>query len=189
MKLDEARLEADGSMIGGVLRGRAVTMIVLMVSGAPAAADTLAPTAFVVLETLVGLHLIPAILLVETVIAKRILALSWLPSLLVTLGANGASAIVGLPLTSLLNAGGLRSIGHPAGDSALVALIVLCIPCFLVSVWVEMLVARRVVPVDRRTRCLRWAVEANLASYVIIEGVLLTLLAAIETWRARGWIQ
>lgn len=160
-----------------------------MASGAPAAADTLAPTAFVVLETLVGLHLIPAILLAETIIAKRILALSWLRSLRVTLGANAASAIVGLPLTSLLNARGLRSIGHPAGDSALVALIVLCIPCFLVSVWVEMLVARRVVPVDRRTRCLRWAVEANLASYVIIEGVLLTLLAAIEIWRARGWIR
>ncbi|HET7292757.1 MAG TPA: hypothetical protein VFM88_10050 [Vicinamibacteria bacterium] len=153
-----------------------------------ATADTLAPTAFVVLETLVWLHLVPAILLIETFVARRVLALSWPRSSFVTIAANVASAAVGLPLTSLLAARGLRSIGHPAGDSALLALIELAVPCFFVSVWVELLVAERLVPPDRRSSCRRWSLEANLASYLAIEGVLLALYASVGIWRSRGWI-
>ncbi|HET7292003.1 MAG TPA: hypothetical protein VFM88_06240 [Vicinamibacteria bacterium] len=114
--------------------------------------------------------------------------MTWPRSLMVATATNATSAVVGLPLTSLLFLHGLRSIGHPAGDSALFALIELCVPCFLVSVWVEMRVARWLVPADRRTRCRRWSVEANMASYLMIAGVLLALLTAIELWRRRGWI-
>jgi hypothetical protein len=170
-------------------RTAALAGAILMLGSAPASADVLAPAAFVVLETLVGLHLIPAILLVETIVAKRVLQLSWIRSCAVTLIANVASAMVGLPLTSLLVSQGMRSIWHPAGDRSLMALMALGLPCFLVSVWVEALVARRLVPEDRRVSCRRWSVEANLASYLMIEGVLLASLGAIEAWRVRGWIR
>jgi hypothetical protein len=82
----------------------------------------------------------------------------------------------------------MRGIGHRAGDQALLALIALCLPAFLVSAWVETTVAKWMVPADRKPRCARWSVEANLASYLMIEGVLVTLYVAIALWRRWGWI-
>jgi hypothetical protein len=162
---------------------------IVVLHGRPAVADTLSPAAFVVLGTLLELHLVPAIVLVEAVIAKRILATSAARSLSVAVVANVASGLIGLPLASLLFWRGLRGIGHPAGDSALVALMLLGVPCFVVSVWVERHVARWLVPADRRPRCGRWSLEANIASYMLIEGVLIALFTAITVWRSQGLIR
>jgi len=167
-----------------------LAVILVLLCCTPAAADTSLPIAFVVLDTLVELHLIPAIVLIEALIAKRVLGLSAVRCLLLSAVANTASGLVGLPLTSLLVWHGLRGIGDPrTGDDALITLMLLCVPCFLVSVWTETRVARWLVPVELRPRCARWSFQANLASYAMIEGVLIVLFAAITLWRRQGLIR
>jgi hypothetical protein len=49
-----------------------------------------------------------------------------------------------------------------------IAGIFLCIPCFLVSVWSENLVARRYVPDVDRPAVLKWAWRANLFTYALM---------------------
>jgi hypothetical protein len=146
----------------------------------------LVPAAFVLLETLTFLHLIPAIALIEVILARRILAVSVLRSVVVVVAANIASALVGLPLLYLPQ---LSGIGHPyRGDGTIVGLMLLCVPCLFLSIWVESRVAARLVPADRRALCRRWSVEANCASYFMIMGVLAILLAAAAAWRRQGLI-
>jgi hypothetical protein len=53
----------------------AVGLAVVLIAS-PARADVLVPATFVVYGSLFELHLVPAILLVETIIARRVLALS-----------------------------------------------------------------------------------------------------------------
>jgi len=161
----------------------------VLLAGTPAAADVLLPGWYAFLEAQAMTGMIPAILLIEAVLARRILALSLVRTLAVAVSANVASAALGLPLVSLLAGRGLRGIGHPhGGDGTLAALMLLCLPCFLLSAWVETHVARWLVPPDRRQWCGRWSLEANLASYVMMECVLVVLAIAVAMWRRQGLI-
>jgi hypothetical protein len=69
-----------------------------------------------------------------------------------------------------------------------VALMALCIPFFALSVVIEYAVARRMVPSAYDWRAWRWAIEANLVSYLMIEAVLLIALWWIRSARSQGLI-
>jgi tetratricopeptide (TPR) repeat protein len=55
------------------------------------------------------------------------------------------------------------------------AALILCLPFFLASVWIEYRVARRMVGLDRGPRAFDWAWRANLASYILL-GLVPTVL-------------
>lgn len=149
--------------------------------------------------------IIPVVLL-EMAVAKFLLhwrladALKWVSA------ANLVSTLVGMPLAWFLTAivsdftGGARwgdgsiagVLRSPAwlgpgyvGDlrwAVPLGLILLCVPCFFVSWWVEFGVLRGIVPASAREsgRSL-WAYvwKANLASYCLLVSLLLVTLAVV----------
>ena len=166
----------------------ALVALVVLASGSSGRADVLLPAWEVAVDAAVSLHLAVAVLGIEAVIARRLLGLSALRTIAVVLLSNAASASAGLPLATLMFWRGLRSIWHPRGDPALVAMLLLCLPCCLLSIWIEAHVARRLVPPGKRGLCHRWAVEANAVSYIAITSVLTILLVMATVWRGRGLI-
>lgn len=75
-------------------------LVVLLALCPAATADVLVPAWFVVIESALGLHFVPAILFVETIIAKRILGISLLRTIAVVVVANTAvrvGAVVAAP--------------------------------------------------------------------------------------------
>jgi hypothetical protein len=123
---------------------RAVGLAVLL-KASPARADVLVPATFVVYGYLFELHLAPAILLVETIIARRVLGLSWARSLLVAGAANAASTAAGLllvlPMTIWMSVRGSLEAGA-------FLVLMLCLPLCAASIWMEGRVAARLL---RRT--------------------------------------
>ena len=110
--------------------------------------------------------------------------------LLAVIIANLTSSILGLILVSFVPLDvRFRSLGNGRqSDESTVALMALCIPFFVLSVVIEFAVARRLIPLNYQPRVWRWAIEANLVSYVLIEAVLLITLLSIKWARNQGLI-
>lgn len=149
--------------------------------------------------------LIP-IVVIEGAIARSYLGVSWRRSLGVSGAANFVSTLLGIPMTwglgvvaeSLVAAAfvhlGRDRSAHPSelatailmapwlGSNGttwmvVVASIVLCIPFFFASVWIEFLVANAVLREIETAGVKGWAWRANAASYGGIVVLLLGLLA------------
>jgi hypothetical protein len=145
------------------------------------------------------LALVPVVL-IEALVARRILELGWGRSLRVALVANLASTGLGIPVTwlglvlvemlgaAVGMAGASLGVALEPGrwleiaffplmaawlsDSApwmvVAAAIVLCVPFYFVSVWLEFFVARRFLPEFDRVQVKRWSRIANAVSYGLI---------------------
>jgi hypothetical protein len=137
--------------------------------------------------------LVPVVL-VEALFARKLLRLSVGRSLKVAFVANLVSTGVGIPITWLglllleLPAGilGAAFESHPYVQVALfpftvawlgpveqlwivvVAAIILCIPFYFASIWIEYLIARRLLPDLEEGRVRKWSRIANGASYGFI---------------------
>jgi hypothetical protein len=150
------------------------------------------------------LALLPVVL-VEALVARRLLRLRFGRSLRVALVANLVSTGVGIPVTwlglvlvEMLGALGIAGTTVFATDfesdrwfqlaffpfmaawlpdsapwMVVAAAIVLCVPFYFVSVWLEFLVARRFLPEFERVQVKRWSRIANAVSYgLIVLGLL-----------------
>jgi len=147
--------------------------------------------------------LVPVVLL-EAAVAKVMLRWRLVDAIWWVTAANVVSTVVGIPfawfvtcLVTLFTGGGSWGDGSvigvlrsPAwlgpgyikdlGWAVPLALIVLSVPCFFASWWVELAVLRRVVPESARGpgRALwTYAWKANLASYCLLVSLLLLTLA------------
>lgn len=195
----------DGSRRSLVVLGVGVVLIL----GAPtaASADVGIPMLYFVYPALV-LLLLPIIVL-EALPARTVLGCSLPAALKVSAAANALSALVGVPVTWLALLlvevaamavfsqfpqpprilGGI--LGFSLGSAWLspvreawpidVAAMVLCVPFYFMSVWVEARVARRLLPSATDESVRRWSRQANLLSYSLI---LLGLLA-MTGWSLR----
>jgi hypothetical protein len=151
-----------------------------------------------------GWFAIIPVVLSETVLAKVLLRWRLVDALRWVSLANGVSTLLGIPIAwflavvmSALTGGGgwgdgsvIGVLRSPAwlgpgyikdlGWAIPLALIVLCVPCFFISWWVEFAVLRRVVPDSARDpgRSLwAYAWKANVASYCLLVSLLLLKLA------------
>ena len=172
----------------------------------PALADTGIPMLALVWPASWGL-LVP-IVLAEALVAVRVLGLSFGRSLKLAGVANLVSTLVGIPLTWFgvaLVFGSLSSrvdmqaanggLGadlyylllmpcwiNPRPESWMVvaATIILCVPFFFVSVWVEAAVVRLLAPEVASGQVKRWAWRANGITYgcicILLAGMLVFLL-------------
>jgi hypothetical protein len=185
-------------------RSLAFSLLCLSLLSAPAAADTGVPM-LVLIWPASWILLLP-IVLVEAAIAYRLLGLKARRSLLVSAVANTVSTLVGIPLTwavlaaaEILATKGGRAYGLYTWPRRLLAFtvqapwlvpyeehldwlipaaaIVLCIPFFFVSVYLEYQVARRVLKEIGPERVRHWSWRANLATYGAIVMALAVMLA------------
>jgi hypothetical protein len=137
-------------------------------------ADLAVGAATAVLGTSVALGLAPAVIVIEAVVAARVFrGLGVGTPIVAVFVANLASSILGLVLASFAPVS-FRARG-PLHDQ-MVALMVLCLPFFLISLLVESAVVERMVPAKFHSRIWRWAIEANIVSYIMIEATLLVTL-------------
>jgi len=118
--------------------------------------------------------LLPGVVLVEAIVARRVLGGSAAESVLMSFVVNFASTLVGLVAVSVLfgNVNGRSTTGD---GIMLVAAPLL----FAVSVLVEAPIASRMVPAARRSRVLRWAIEANLITYA-----MMAIAVVVSEWAA-----
>jgi hypothetical protein len=58
----------------------------------------------------------------------------------------------------------------------LTAALILCIPFYLMSVWTEGLLVRRIARVEQKPEAMRWSWRSNSASYALIAVVLVVLI-------------
>ncbi|HEV3074437.1 MAG TPA: hypothetical protein VHB47_08480 [Thermoanaerobaculia bacterium] len=186
---------------------------IVLIFGYPtaASADVGIPMLYLVYPALV-LLLLPIILL-EALPARTVLGCSLPTALKLSATANALSALVGVPVTWLalllvefaamaifsLFPQPPRILGEILGFSLgsawinpvqhewpiYVAAMVLCVPFYFMSVWVEARVARRVLPSAADEAIRRWSRQANLLSYSLI---LLGLLA-MTGWSLRPLTQ
>ena len=161
---------------------------------APAHADAGAPMLALVWPC-AWILLIP-IILVEAVVAVRVLKLGFWAGVKIAGIANLVSTLVGIPVTwvllvliQMLTGGGgawgidtiPRKVLAVTWQSPWLipyesefywmvpaAAAVLCVPFFFMSVWCENLVARRFFAKEERPNVLRWAWKANLLSYGLV---------------------
>lgn len=152
--------------------------------------------------------LLPLVIVVEAVIAVRLLRTGWKMALCVAAAANLLSTLLGVPLTWVVlvvpeallfdGAAGLDTfwqrlyavtvqapwlIPYESDLYWLVpaAAMSLCVPFFLISVWIERLVALRMLPDQQPADVRRWAWAANGATYgVIILALAVTLAMALK---------
>jgi len=123
--------------------------------------------------------LIP-IVLVEGVVARRVLSLPLGRCFKISVVANLVSTAIGIPLVwldALVEAVMAIPIApawiRPSGGGWWVGaatLLALCVPCFFASVYVERWVARKLVAPELHPRVDSWSWRANLISY---SGILL----------------
>ena len=145
---------------------------------------TKAPATFVMYEYLLELHLVPALVLVEAIIARRVLAVSIVKCFLVAVVANAVSAAVGLLL--VFPATIWMSVRASLQSGAFLVLL-LCIPLCLVSILIESRVATWLLRKSHsREQCRQWSGAANVASSVMVAGVSAAILVASWMFRARG---
>lgn len=151
--------------------------------------------------------LLVPIVLGEACLARRVLGLRFGRAVSVAGAANLVSTFVGIPLTwglalafelgvaalfngesfSIYESGVVQGVVAAAwlGPEAkfwlvLFAAMVLCVPFFLVSVWTERLVAKRMEPGLDAGTLKRWAWLANAASYgLIVLGLAVGLVFAL----------
>ena len=133
------------------------------------------------------LGLAPAVFLVESLIAYRVFrGVAVATPILAVVIANFISSIAGYIVGDFAPVDArFRTLtrGAPQDDQIL-ALMALCIPFFVLSVLIEFLVASRVISKQHDTLTFRWAMEANIVSYIMIEAVLLVTLLMMRS--ARG---
>jgi hypothetical protein len=179
-----------------------IAVLATMALVTPATADAGAPMLALVWPC-AWVLLIP-IILVEALVAVRVLRVTFPAGLKIAGIANLVSTFVGMPLTWVLlvlvqmSTGGGGAFGtHTlpqkilavtwqspwliANESELyfrapAAAAFLCIPFFFMSVWVENFVARRSFAKEERPNVLRWAWRANLLSYGLVILLPLTVL-------------
>jgi hypothetical protein len=169
----------------------ALATIAVLTATASLRADVAVGAAAAMLDASFALGLAPAVFLIESIIAYRVFrGLGFGTPLLAVIIANLASSILGLILTSLAPLDmSFRSIrSGRQRDENTVALMALCLPFFVLSVVIEYAVARRLIPVNYQSRVWRWAMEANVVSYIMIEAVLLMTLWSIRSARSQGLI-
>ena len=142
------------------------------------------------------------LMLLETVIARRILREPWRVCFVTVFGANLVSTVVGIPLATLVlfftgivfcTAGQTLVSNGDVGPWVVavtmptwlppyewrpwhiaLAISVLLVAYFFVSVWIEAFMARKILPQKAAPRARRWAWAANGASY----GIMLVLALA-----------
>lgn len=168
---------------------------------APASANIGVPMAFVVMPA--AIVLLPAIIVLEAAIGWRVAACSFGRALRTSTLANLVSTLAGVPLTwgalalpQVFLWGGAEgletrwqrifavTVQSPwlipyEGDlhwMVPAAAMTLCLFFFFASVWVEYLVIRRLTPDVERRLVGRWAWLGNVASYALLEIVLLVIL-------------
>ena len=135
-------------------------------AAATAGADTAAPLFASELYTSLWLVLIP-IVIAEMVLARRIIGVSVGRAFAISLIANAVSTIIGVPFTWLFFV--------PAGAFSVAALfsIILLVPAFFLTVFVERRIAYLFVAPEKRGAARQWSWRANLYTY---EGMLAVLL-------------
>jgi hypothetical protein len=138
------------------------------------------------------------VVLVEAAVACRVLGLRYSEGVKLSLKANAWSTALGVPLACLLmlvigclfGSGPLRGLGSDRLAELLVGsafwfdrqpewaciggLILICIPCYALSVQIEAWSAEKTVP---HADALRWAKMANRITYGVLVGML--LIAAV----------
>ncbi len=147
--------------------------------------------------------LLPAIVLVEGYIARIACRLGIWQALRLSAFANGASTLIGIPLTWLIllvleigtvggRAYGLSSVSTKLLSVTLqspwlvpydgelrwmvpAAAAFLCVPFFFMSVWAEIAIGRLLVEEKVRSRIRRWAWMANACTYSISILVLVAM--------------
>ena len=178
-----------------------LALLGLLAGGGPVLADAGVPMLAVVWP-ISWLLLLP-IVIVEALVAQALLDLEPRQSLVVAAKANVASTLIGIPLTwlllllveLLLSKGLAYGLGTPT-DKLLAftlqapwlipyegslhwlvpaAAIVLCVPFFIVSVFTERAVVRRLLPQASPSAVTHWSWRANLITY----GFVLCALAVI----------
>jgi len=147
--------------------------------------------------------LLPVIVL-EGLLARKVLQQSWSKSFWIAAAGNGASTLVGIPSSwaAVLMLGNVFIwLGEAAGVSGhvpiglifyvawlppgvqpwhfIAAAAILCVPFFFVSYGVEYSVAKRLLPHVSPKTVKRWSLLANGVTYGIIF-VLLVVMAVIE---------
>jgi hypothetical protein len=144
------------------------------------------------------------VVLVEALVARQMLGLSYGEGFKLSLKANAWSTFLGVPLASVLTCvlGLILGSGrNPLGLSRwlsdlffgsavwmdgvpnwalLAGPALICVPCYVLSVWIETWSASKTVP---REDARRWAVTANLITYGVPVAVLIGLAAAVGTKR------
>lgn len=149
--------------------------------------------------------LIIPIIILEAWIAVRWLKLKWGKAFLISIAANIASTLVGIPFTYVVIGGAAYALfGATAGIPLLgditmwmlqpfvffpfwktwvlpLALIGLLIPSFFVTYWIEKFVARGLLRAksDAKEVAKRWSLYANAASYALM-AILLSMWFAFE---------
>jgi hypothetical protein len=154
--------------------------------------------------------LLVPVILIEALVARRVLALPFRRSLRISTVANLWSTFLGIPLTWLamlafeyaiggiataLNIGDIGPVGFlpfsaawigPVGrpDAWLVpaAALVLCVPFFFMSVWVEYRVVRRSFPEEEWPSVKKWSWTAHSFTYAAI-AVALGVTTALKASR------
>jgi hypothetical protein len=176
--------------------------LLLLAQAPQAGADTILPLLpmIVLVWPAAGLLLLP-IILIEALVARRVLRLSFRAAFRIAGLANLASTAVGIPLTwlvvLLLQLGAMLAMKNSAAPAlgwlimgvlpALIGpprtmmgvvcpILVLCVPFFFTSVWIEARFAKWLLPADRDADARCWSWQANLLSYALILLLVTSLL-------------
>lgn len=173
----------------------ALAMLVLLVQS-PAHADAAVPIVMVVWPS--SWILLPIVIGIEAIVASRLFHSGWKNALKVSGISNIVSSLVGVPLFWFMSYGSWRHFASArAFDTQLwkvtlplgaaypteplwvitAAIVLLCIPCFFASVWIEYLVANRLTKNEHPVLTKRWAWKANLLTYAPIIIALIVIMA------------
>lgn len=122
--------------------------------------------------------LLLVIIPLEAAIGKKVLQLSVAACFKISVLANLASTLLGIVLTwaSLLCCQIFWYMDPAYCWTFPINELVWCVPCFFASVWIEDIVARRLVKPEQHTKVRQWAWKGNLASYALLVSILLVML-------------
>ena len=150
-----------------------MAVVAFALSVVPASADLAIGAGMAMYGNPVGVLLMPGVVIIEAIVAKRVLRVPLGLGFLVAVVANFASALVGAMVVSFL----FGNVGGRNVTAGVRFLIVASPILFVVSALIEIPVVKRLVPYDCRPRVLRWAIEANLISYAMMAAA-----AALSLW-------
>lgn len=155
-------------------RGRIVFLVVLLTFfAATASANSGAPLFKFMLNTWFWLVLIP-IILVEMLVAKRIIGVSTGHALAISVIANAVSTAIGVALAWYF------PVANANPGTAAMTAAFLMIPAFFLSVFIERRIAYLLVPAEKRDAARQWSWRANLYTY---EGMIVFLVAMTQYHR------
>ena len=133
-------------------------------------ANTAAPLIAIFVEWPWTLLVLVPIIVVEAVVAKKVIGTDMRLALQISAIANGVSTIIGIPLTLLV-----WLPNGAIGEAAFFGAIFL-VPAFFVSVYSERFVAGLIVP-NQRDSVRQWSWRANVYTYGGL--LVLVLIAAL----------